>query len=52
MVVLNAGAALHILDIATDLKQGAELAQAAIDSGKARETLRTLVAASNGRKTT
>ncbi|MGH1420554.1 MAG: anthranilate phosphoribosyltransferase [Hyphomonas sp.] len=52
VVVLNAGAALHILDIATDLKQGAELAQAAIDSGKARETLRTLVAASNGRKTT
>ncbi len=51
VVVLNAGAALHILGLATDLKHGAELAQTAIDNGKARETLRTLVAASNGRKT-
>lgn len=51
VVVLNAAAALHILGIATDLKHGATLAQDAIDSGKARQTLRTLISASNGRKT-
>lgn len=47
MVLLNAAAGLHVLGRAEDLKQGAVMAAAAIDSGKARETLQTLRDASN-----
>ena len=47
MVLLNAAAGLHVLGRAGNLKQGAVMAAAAIDSGKARETLQTLRDASN-----
>jgi anthranilate phosphoribosyltransferase len=47
MVLLNAAAGLHVLGRAEDLKQGAVMAAAAIDSGKARATLQTLRDASN-----
>lgn len=49
VVALNAGAGLHILGLAEDLKAGALQAQAAIDSGKAGETLTRLVNLSHGR---
>jgi anthranilate phosphoribosyltransferase len=42
IVVLNSAAALMVAGKARDLKQGAELATASIDSGKARKTLETL----------
>lgn len=42
IVVLNSAAALMVAGKAKDLKQGAELAVASIDSGKARATLETL----------
>ncbi len=48
-VILNAAAGLHILDLATDLKTGAEMAAAALDNGDALKTLNTLIATSNGR---
>ena len=38
-VLLNAGAALYVVGIAQDLREGALLAAAAIDSGAARATL-------------
>ena len=47
-VVLNAAAGLHVLGLAADLKAGAELAGAAIDSGAAMQTLKKLAAASKG----
>ena len=47
IVLLNAAAALIVADKTTSLRAGAEMAAAAIDSGKARETLRKLVAVSN-----
>lgn len=47
-VILNAAAGLLVYGKARDLKQGAELAANAIDSGAARETLGRLVAASKG----
>ena len=43
IVVLNSAAALMVAGKAQDLKQGAEMATAAIDSGKARKALETLV---------
>ncbi|MEM6667019.1 MAG: anthranilate phosphoribosyltransferase [Pseudomonadota bacterium] len=49
VVCLNAGAGLHLLGLAPDLKAGVAAAQAAIDSGKARETLTALVNLSHGR---
>jgi anthranilate phosphoribosyltransferase len=47
-VVLNAAAGLHILGLASDLKAGAEMAAAAIDSGAGVATLGKLVEASTG----
>ena len=43
VVLLNAAAAIVAADVAADLAEGVERARAAIDSGKAREALRTLV---------
>lgn len=48
MVLLNASAGLHVLGLAGDLAHGTELAAAAIDSGKARDTLATLRRVSQG----
>ena len=46
-VLLNAGAALYIAQKAPSMKEGVALAGALIDSGKAMETLRQLIAQSN-----
>jgi anthranilate phosphoribosyltransferase len=43
IVVLNSAAALMVAGKAQDLKQGAEMATASIDSGKAKKALDTLV---------
>jgi anthranilate phosphoribosyltransferase len=48
IVLLNAAAALIVADKVSDLREGAEAAAGAIDSGKAKETLARLVAVSNG----
>lgn len=48
VVCLNAGAGLHILGLAGDLRDGVKLAQDAIASGEALKTLSTLVATSHG----
>ena len=45
-VLLNAGAALLIAGVATDLREGVARAAAAIDSGAATERLAQLVAVS------
>lgn len=47
IVCLNAGAALMVADKAATLKDGAAMAAAAIDSGKAKQTLADLVTISN-----
>ncbi|MBC7155911.1 MAG: anthranilate phosphoribosyltransferase [Rhodobacteraceae bacterium] len=47
-VVLNAAAALVVAGVASDLRAGAERAQASIDSGAARERLARLVAVTRG----
>lgn len=47
IVVLNAAAALMVADRASDLKEGAAMAAAAIDEGRARAALDRLVAISN-----
>jgi anthranilate phosphoribosyltransferase len=47
-VLLNAGAALVVAGLARNLAEGAELAAATIDSGKASDRLDRLVATSNG----
>lgn len=47
-VVLNAAAGLFVLGLASDLKDGADQAEAAIDSGAAARTLKALAAASTG----
>jgi len=47
IALINAGAALVIADKAATLKDGVALAAQAIDSGKAKATLDTLIAASN-----
>lgn len=49
IVLLNAAAALIVADKVDTLKDGAEAAAAAIDSGQAKSTLARLVAVSNGR---
>ena len=49
ITLINAGAALLVSGIATDLRAGVERAAAAIDEGRAREVLSRLVAVSNGR---
>ncbi|MBF0678194.1 MAG: anthranilate phosphoribosyltransferase [Devosia sp.] len=48
IVLLNAAAALIVAERATSLKEGAEMAAAALDSGAAKQTLAKLVAVSNG----
>ena len=48
IVLLNAGAALHVGGVADDLNQGVELAGRTIDQGKALQALETLVAVTNG----
>lgn len=47
-VAFNAAAGLHILGLASDLKDGAALASAALDSGAALKALSVLIAASKG----
>jgi len=47
-VCLNAAAGLYILGSASDLKQGAEMAGTALDSGAARAVLTKLASASKG----
>jgi anthranilate phosphoribosyltransferase len=47
-VLLNAAAAFIVADKVETLKAGVKMAEAAIDSGKARQTLAKLVAVSNG----
>ncbi len=48
IVLLNSAAALIVADKVTDLKSGAEMAAAMIDSGRAKQTLERLIAVSNG----
>lgn len=43
IAALNAAAAIHIADGAKDLREGLRMAQEALDSGRARQTLDTLV---------
>ena len=47
IVILNAAAALLIADKARNLKEGAEIAAEAIDSGKAKTTLKKLIDITN-----
>lgn len=48
VVLLNAAAALVVADRAEDLRTGVRLAAEAIDTGRAKATLDTLVSVSNG----
>ena len=48
IVLLNAAAALHVAGAADDLGEGLKRAAAAIDSGRASQTLETLVKVSQG----
>lgn len=48
IVVLNAAAGLVVADVADDLAAGARAAEAALDEGRAADTLRRLVEASRG----
>lgn len=48
VAVLNAGASLVVAEKAKDLREGVDMAAAAVDSGAARGVLQRLVAASNG----
>ena len=43
VVVINSAAAIAAADLATDLRQGIELARDSIDSGKAKEKLQQLI---------
>ncbi|MNV78605.1 Anthranilate phosphoribosyltransferase [compost metagenome] len=47
IVVLNAAAALIVADRAADLREGAELAAAVIDDGRAARALETLARVTN-----
>ena len=47
MVLMNAAAALVVADKASDVREGVEIAAAAIDEGKANAALTRLVAVSN-----
>ena len=47
IVIMNAAAGLIVAGLAADLKEGAQLAAESIDSGRAKESLATLVAVSN-----
>jgi anthranilate phosphoribosyltransferase len=48
IITINAGAALVVAEKATDLKQGVEMAFAAIDEGKALDKLNALIKMTNG----
>jgi thymidine phosphorylase len=48
MILMNAAAVLYVADKVKDIKDGYELAQQAIDEGKAAEKLRQLVLLSKG----
>ncbi|MEE9314673.1 MAG: anthranilate phosphoribosyltransferase [Rhizobiaceae bacterium] len=48
IVLLNAGAGLLVAGIASDLKEGAQMAAQSIDSGAANSALNKLVTVSNG----
>jgi anthranilate phosphoribosyltransferase len=48
VAVMNAGAALVIAGVANDLKEGVALAQASIESGKAKARLEKLIKVSAG----
>ena len=48
IVLLNSGAALMIAGLTPDIASGIDMAAAAIDSGKARKALDTLIKVSNG----
>jgi anthranilate phosphoribosyltransferase len=43
IIAMNSGAAVYVSGLASTLKKGAEMAEAAIDSGKALETLQRMV---------
>ena len=47
IVILNAAAGLLTADNARNLKEGAEIAAEAIDSGKAKKTLKKLINITN-----
>jgi anthranilate phosphoribosyltransferase len=47
IAALNAAAAIHVADGAKDLLEGLRMAQNALDSGRARQTLESLVRCSN-----
>jgi len=47
IVVLNAGAALYVADLASDLAEGVRMAAAAIDDGRAGRALEKLIEVSN-----
>lgn len=49
IVILNAGAALHVAGEAQDLRAGIEMAREAIESGKALDRLKVLAAVSHGK---
>ena len=49
VVVVNAGAALYVGEVASSLRQGAEMARQAIRTGRARRKLEELVEESNAR---
>ena len=51
IVVFNAAAALIVADKATSLREGAQLAAAAIDNGAAKRVLTSLIEISNGKST-
>lgn len=48
IVIFNAAAALMVADRAADLKEGAKMAAASIDEGRARAVLEKLIEISNG----
>jgi anthranilate phosphoribosyltransferase len=43
IVAINSGAAIYVSGIASSLKEGAKMAEAAVDSGAALETLKSMV---------
>lgn len=47
IVIANAGAALYVAGLAATLREGADLARESLDSGRALEKLRSLIATTN-----
>jgi len=45
IIVINSGAAVYVSGLASTLKKGASMAEEAIDSGEALETLKSMVRA-------